>query len=133
MDWINKFYSRTGKWWGPAEVREITDRDRQRAASIKKWCGSGKKTVLELGSGYGNTAAATAEAGHDVIAVEISDRADFSEQFTKQKYKGSLKVIKEDFYNLKLDEKVDIVTYWNGFGIGEDSDQQRLLRKTADE
>ena len=34
MDWVHKFYSTTGKWWGPAESK-ITERDFDRAKIIK--------------------------------------------------------------------------------------------------
>jgi SAM-dependent methyltransferase len=91
MDWTKDFYSKTGAWWGSAEAT-ITDTDRARVETIKNICGIERKTILELGSGYGNTAAATAEAGYDVIGVEISDRADFANKFLEQSYAGSLKI-----------------------------------------
>ena len=76
MQWAKDFYSKTGRWWGPAEAN-ITERDRERAITIKRLIPSVRK-VLELGSGYGNTAAACAEAGIKVVGIEISDRYDFS-------------------------------------------------------
>jgi len=127
MDWINKFYSTTGRWWGPAEYK-ITKRDYQRAEKIRKY-NPNAKTVLELGSSYGNTASVCAEIGFDVTAVELSDRADFSRQYEQKQYKGSLKIIKDDFYRVSLGKRFDVVTYWNGFGIGTDSDQRKLLKR----
>jgi len=38
MDWIKSFYSKTGKWWGPAEVK-ITYRDYQRLKIVKRLLG----------------------------------------------------------------------------------------------
>ena len=131
MDWVKKFYSQTGKWWGPAESK-ITERDFERAKKITRLAPD-TKSILELGSGYGNTAAACARAGFDVTAVEISDRINFAKQFTDKKYSGSLKFIKADFYEVKFGNKFDVVTYWNGFGIGTDDDQKRLLTKIASE
>ena len=84
--------------------------------------------MLELGSGYGTTAAATAAAGHAVTAVEISDRVRFASRFG-----DSVTLINEDFYEVRLGGTFDAVTYWNGFGIGSDADQRRLLRRIAAE
>ena len=128
---MDNFYSTTGKWWGPAEST-ITDRDYDRVKLLQKICGD-SKTVLELGSGYGNTAAVTADAGYDVVANELSDRIDFSKKFAEQALKGQLNFIKGDFYTADLGKNFDVVAYWNGFGIGSDADQRRLLRRIAKE
>lgn len=132
MDWVKSFYSKTGKWWGPAEVK-ITDRDYKRLETVKRLNGSLPQSVLELGASYGNTAAVMAEAGIDVTAVEISDRADFAKEYTKNEYKGKLKFVKDDFYKVILNQKFDVVCYWNGFGIGSDNEQKTLLKRIADE
>jgi len=132
MDWIKIFYSNTGKWWGPAEVK-ITDRDYKRLETVKRLYGSLPKTTLELGSSYGNTASVFADAGIDVTAIEISDRADFAKKYAGKKHKGKLVFIKDDFYKINLSQKYDVVCYWNGFGIGTDEDQKKLLIKIAQE
>lgn len=132
VDWIKGFYSETGEWWGPVEAA-VTDNDRRRVDTIKRICGTSRKRLLELGTGYGNTAAATAEEGYEVTGVEISERAKFSDQFLSRKYRGSLKIIREDFYAVQLDSPFDIVTYWNGFGVGRDDDNRRLLKRIAHE
>ena len=72
------------------------------------------------------------EAGHHVTGVEISDRADFSEQFVEQLGRAS-RIVKDDFYTVQLDGRFDVVCYWNGFGIGSDNDQRALLRRVAAE
>lgn len=131
MDWMDNFYSTTGKWWGPAEWA-ITERDHERVRLLRKIC-SDAKNVLELGSGYGNTAAVTAGAGYNVVAIELSDRIEFSKKFAEQNLKGSLHFIKGDFYEVDVDNQFDAVTYWNGFGVGSDADQRKLLRRIAEE
>lgn len=42
---------------------------------------------------------------------------------------GTLTVLEADFFEVEFDGKFDIVAYWNGFGIGSDSDQRRLLSR----
>lgn len=129
MDWVKDFYSKTGTWWGKAEAR-ITDRDHRRVALLHEHSGDRPQRVLELGPGYGSTAAATAQAGHRVTAVEISDRAD---RVAFDAGPGTLTVIKDDFYAVQLADRFDVVSYWNGFGIGSDADQRRLLTRIATE
>ncbi|GAA3933968.1 methyltransferase [Amorphoplanes auranticolor] len=130
MQWVKDFYSRTGSWWGPAEAR-ISERDHQRLSLLHAHLGTEPAQVLELGAGYGSTAAVTAQAGHAVTAIEISDRADFAEELTIDAPGGSLTFIKDDFYSVDLPRQFDVVCYWDGFGVGSDADQRRLLRRIA--
>lgn len=128
MDWIRDFYSTTGRWWGKADAR-ITERDHHRVRLLREHAGGDAARVLELGAGYGTTAAAMAEAGHLVTAVEISDRVEFASRFAHE----SLTVLHADFYEVELPREFDVVCYWNGFGIGPDADQHKLLSHIATE
>ncbi|MGH2558717.1 MAG: class I SAM-dependent methyltransferase [Thermomicrobiales bacterium] len=130
MDWTQRFYSRTGRWWGPAESC-IGPRDHQRRATIERLCGPRRQRILDLGSSYGTTAAVLAHAGHEVVGVEISERIDFARQYERQATNGSPRFVRADFYEAAFDEPFDVVCYWNGFGIGDDADQRRLLRRIA--
>jgi len=131
MDWITPFYSTTGRWSGPAESR-LSARDHARAETIQRLVPHAKR-VLELGSGYGNTAAACAERGFDVVAVEISERVRFTQSFAARTYPGSLHFVHADFFDVELAGDFDAVTYWNGFGVGTDADQRRLLQRISSE
>lgn len=130
VDWVAGFYSRTGAWWGKAEAR-ITERDHRRVSLVHEHAGVQPKRVLELGSGYGTTAAAMARAGHSVTAVDISDRVNWAAEFAKDAGPGTLTVLRDDFYTVRLEGQFDVVCYWNGFGVGSDADQRRLLGRLA--
>lgn len=132
MDWINEFYSTTGTWWGPAESG-VTDRDQRRLATMERLCGHGAHRVLELGSAFGTTAFVMAQTGHDVVGVELTDRVGFARQYEGQSGPGSLQFIHADFYDVSFDTPFDVICYWNGFGVGTDADQRRLLRRMADD
>lgn len=132
VDWVRDFYSTTGTWWAAASAR-ITEQDRRRVSSVHSHTSSDPKRILELGAGWCVTAGALAQAGHDVTAIEISDRADSAGPFIRDAAPGRLSVIKDDFYAVQLSDQFDVVCYWNGFGVGTDDDQRRLLKRIADE
>lgn len=131
MEWVREFYSRSGSWWGGAEAR-LTERDHRRVDLLRAH-GSPEGRILELGSGYGSTAVAAALAGYVVTAVEVSDRADFTAGLAQDLAADCLTVHKADFYEVHLDQRFDAVCYWNGFGVGSDADQRRLLRRIGSE
>lgn len=121
------FFDTAAMWWGKPEIRDV---DRERAAAIARLCGDGPKRVLELGAGGGATAAATADLGHRVTAVELSPvRAGFARELAAGR---EVDVVEGDFFTVELDGRFDCVAYWNGFGVGSDADQRRLLRRMAD-
>ncbi|MFZ4585166.1 MAG: hypothetical protein ACOYNI_08035 [Acidimicrobiia bacterium] len=57
----------TGRWWGPAEAH-VTQIDAPRVETARSICANAPLRVLELGSGYGTTAVAAADAGYGVTA-----------------------------------------------------------------
>jgi SAM-dependent methyltransferase len=131
VEWVRDFYSVTGRWWGRAES-PVAQVDLDRVAALHAICGDTAKRILELGCGYGSTVAAMSDRGHIVTGVEVSERADFSEQFLEQ-LGGASRIVRDDFYTVDLDGRFDVVCYWNGFGIGSDAHQRTLLRRIADE
>lgn len=129
MDWI-KFCTTKSEWLGPTG---ILDHHRARAASIEKFCGEGPKRVLELGAGAGGAAAAMADLGHTVVAVEFTPlRAAHARELAAEARPGSLTILEADYYNVTLAEKFDLVCHWDCFGMDTDEDQRCLLRRIAE-
>ncbi len=129
LDWVKDFYDQSGIWWG-ANVDQ--DYYQERLGTLERLCGPGKKKVLDLGAGPGGTAATMADAGHDVVAVELSpERIAYAQELARLPHKGSLRVIEGDFYMVRLEERFDVVCCWEVFGLGSDADQRRLLRRIA--
>lgn len=128
--WIKDFYTQAGIWWGPDPQAEGIHP--ARVAAVERLCGPGHKRILELGSGSGASAAALADAGHAVVAVELSpSRATLARELAKIPRAGSLSVLEADFYTVALDARFDVVCCWETFGLGSDADQRRLLRRIA--
>ncbi|GCE29898.1 methyltransferase [Dictyobacter alpinus] len=130
MDWIKPFYTKKSEWFGPSGV---LDHHRTRAASIEKFCGTGPKRILELGAGAGGTAAAMADLGHTVVAIELSSlRTTYAKALAEEPRAGSLTILEADYYEVNMAEKFDLVCHWDSFGMGDDEDQRRLLQRIAD-
>ncbi|HEY0604568.1 MAG TPA: class I SAM-dependent methyltransferase [Herpetosiphonaceae bacterium] len=131
MDWVKDFYTRKSEWFGPSG---ILDHHRARAATVERLTGPGPKRVLELGAGAGGSAAATADLGHSVTAIELSPlRVAYARELATIPRAGSLTILEADFFTVDLAGPFDVITYWNGFGIGSDADQRRLLQRIAAE
>lgn len=129
MDWIEPFYTTRSRWFGPTG---IFAEHRARAADVERLCGPGAKRILELGAGGGGTAAAMVDLGYTVVAVELSPvRAQFARDLAKSR--PNLTVLEADFYSVDLQGRFDVVCYWDGFGVGRDDDQRRLLQRVSRE
>lgn len=128
MSWVERFYSRTGDWWGPAESG-VDAEDRRRAAIAAELVPSGA-SVLELGCGYGSTALAMVDIGFAVTGIDVSDRIDAAARVAPT---SALTFVRGDFFEATFDRRFEVVCYWDGFGVGTDDDQRRLLRRVADE
>jgi SAM-dependent methyltransferase len=92
------------------------------------------RRVLDLGAGPGGNAAALADAGYTVTAVELAPlRAAMARELAAKAHPGQMAVVEGDFYSVQLDGRFDVVCCWEVFGLGSDADQRRLLRRIAGE
>ncbi len=131
-EWVKDFYTQAGIWWGVDP--QAPGVHQTRVEIVERLCGAGSKKILELGAGSGVTAAVLADAGHNVVAVELSPtRADLARHLAKIPRKGALAILEGDFYTMELNERFDVVCCWETFGLGTDSDQRRLLNRIASE
>jgi len=131
MDWALQFYTKQNQWSGVYE-EPINEDHRLKAAWIEELTGAGHKRVLELGAGGGQVAAAMAELGHEVVAVEQAPTlAAHIQKLAATLPVGQLSVVQGDFYRVDLTGPFDVICYYDGFGIGSDADQRRLLERIA--
>lgn len=124
MTSVQRFYSQTDRWWGAAE-NMVDATDRSRASVLSRHCAP-HASVLELGCGYGTTVRACAEAGYVMTGIDFSARIDRAPA-------GEADFVQADFYEHRFDRSFDAVTYWDGFGVGSDQDQRRLLDRIGRE
>ena len=118
---IAEFFTIQSRRFGPSG---ILDHHRERAARLDQAL-NGRRTgrVLELGAGAGGTAAATAELGYEVTAIDLSPlRAQFARELAST-VSPAPTIVEGDFYSADLGSGYDAVVYWNGFGMNEDADE----------
>jgi len=128
--WNKDFYTQAGVWWGADP--QVPGVHKTRVETVARLCGAGSKKILDLGAGPGATAAALADEGHQVVAVElIPSRANFARELAKIPRKGSLTVLEDDFYGMELNQRFDLVCCWETFGLGTDADQRDLLNRIS--
>lgn len=131
MSWTQAFYSFQEQLTGCYEA-PIHPFHRELAARITAH-GGGPGRLLELGAGGGQFAVSAAQLGHEVTAVELLPQfGEHIERLAREK-NTSVRVVVGDFYEVEFGGPFDFVCYWDGFGIGEDADQRRLLRRMASE
>lgn len=128
MEWILDFYDKQNLWSG-IHKEEVSEGHREKAQLIEEFAGSGTKRILELGAGGGQNAAAMADLGHTVVAIELVPRnAEQARKLAESDAERKITVLNDDFYTVALNGQFDVVCYWDGFGIGTDADQRRLLQ-----
>lgn len=137
-DWTKDFYSKQASWlgleaiWAGLSGAHPSARAMRKAGAIERLAGPGPKRVLELGCGSGLVSAGIASLGHSVVAVDITPSAAASARRAAAEVpNGSMSVVEGDFFEVDLPGDFDVVCYSDGFGIGSDPDQRRLLTRIA--
>jgi SAM-dependent methyltransferase len=131
LGWVKVFYDQASIWWGPDP--QPSGVHPARVQTVQRLCGTAPRRILELGAGTGASAAALADAGYDVVGVDLSERTAYAAGLAARARAGSLSVVREDFYTVQLAGRFDIICCWETFGLGADADQRRLLRRMADD
>jgi len=131
MDWVKKFYTKQDEWAG-TYGEPVGAQHREKAAHVEIFGEARSLRVLELGCGGGQIASAIADLGHSVVAVDLNSRAiTRARRLASERSDERMRVVRGDFYSINLQEQFDVVCYFDGFGVGEDDDQRRLLRRVS--
>ena len=132
MDWMPGFYRRQFELLDAADPLMISPLHRELAASVLQ-IAMPPARVLEPGAGGGQVAAALADLGFDVVAIELlPEIAARAQELASTPRAGSMTVLQGDFYVIELSGTFDVVAYWDGFGIGSDADQRVLLGRVRE-
>lgn len=127
-NWAKPFYFRQNELCDVYNS-DIQGQHHQRAALIGIQHPSAQ-SVLELGAGGGQVACSTALVGHDTTALElVPEFSEHTKQLAFEHNIHNLTALNGDFYTIELSETFDVITYWDGFGIGTDDEQIQLLNR----
>ena len=129
MDWVRTFYRKQHEWSGVCAAT-VESWHREKAAALRLPARPGPYQILELGCGGGQMAVALAELGHQVVAIDLLPEAiACAKALAAQHQIQTIDWVEGDFYDFHSERQFDEVCYWDGFGIGTDRDQSRLLRR----
>jgi len=134
VDWVRDFYSRQHATLAHEGAEASAEYCAEKMSVINRLIPNPGKSLLELGAGNGMNAMACANLGFSVTALElIPECCERIKNYatTVGTTRRSIHVVQGDFYKIKLTEQFDLVTYWDGFGIGSDDDQIRLLKRIS--
>lgn len=131
MQWAEDFYTKQDAWSGCyTGLGEPRDDDHARivTATLAGW----KGRILEPGAGGGQSELATAQLGQVVTALElVGQLAAHARTLVPQADPGTLHIVEGNFYTLTIPDVFDAICYWDGFGVGTDAQQRRLLHRIA--
>lgn len=132
MNWVKDFNDRQFSWSKEQTNANLALLNDYLVDKMERFIDdSAPKKLLELGGGGGQFAVAASPKGYEVTVIELAPAAveHIYQLAKKHNVSDNLQVIRGDFYQVELDEQFDIICYWDGFGIGSDSDQQILLER----
>ena len=128
-DWAPGFYERQYQLLEDVGVWEIQPLHRERARQALMLIAPPAR-VLELGAGGGQFAASLADLGYAVVANELQPQAAArARDLASLPRAGTMTVLQGSFYDVTPPGRFDLIYSWDGFGIGSDADQRRLLRR----
>ena len=123
-NWVKPFYKRQFELYSPSY--KISEYDMSLSNEIIDQVGKPFNTILELGAGNGRLARALATFEKEVTTIELVPEIVES---AKQSYSDKVNSLCGNFYTIELVESFDVILYMDGFGIGTDIEQIKLLKR----
>ena len=133
MEWVKEFYDKQFEMMVSQGMSEPGKYHEETLKKVEKLAGREFNSILELGAGGGEFAATAAKEGYSVTAVElVPSRIENAKRLKEQMgINDRLTIIEGSFYEVELNQQFDLVCYLDGFGIGEDEDQLKLLQRMS--
>ncbi|MCD5323180.1 MULTISPECIES: class I SAM-dependent methyltransferase [Pontibacillus] len=128
MEWVKEFYNKQYELLTNNPMI-LTLRD-DLVDKMEELIESKPEKILELGAGTGQFAVAAAKRGYEVTVIELAPKAIEKMRTLARDHnvEDTLHIYEGDFYETTIKETFDCICYWDGFGIGTDTDQTKLLQ-----
>ncbi|ADV67429.1 class I SAM-dependent methyltransferase [Deinococcus maricopensis] len=127
MDWVHSFYDTQDELTG-CHSSGLHPHHHALAARLTAHRGQ-PGSLLELGAGGGQFAVAAAQVGHAVTALELRPSGTVHTQRLAALHGVQVNAMTGDFYTADPGGPFDMLAYWDGFGVGDDAEQARLLAR----
>lgn len=85
-------------------------------------------SMLDIGAGSGMLARAMSKRGTEMTTLELVPEL---VEYARSISDNSITILCGDFYTIELDQQFDVVSYMDGFGVGDDTDQLHLLKRIS--
>lgn len=120
-NWANEFYKMQYEFIGDYPEGYHTES----ANEILEQIGKKVHSMLELGAWDGSLARALSKHVNKITTVELIKEMAEKAEFLNP---DNIETIHGSFYDVQLTKKFDAIIYIDGFGVGTDDDQLKLLR-----
>lgn len=124
QSWVEPFYRKQFEWMD--QNVDMADAYTEFAQEVKEQVGKPFREMLDIGAGRGEVAKILAEQGVQMTTLELVPEL---VEFARERSDGQVRSYCGDFYTFILRETFDVVSYFDGFGIGSDEDQLHLLQR----
>lgn len=126
--WIIPFYQKQFEWLRDAE-EEMASYLQQDADKIEEQIGAQFESMLDIGAGIGSIARVLDTRGIEMTTLELVPEL---VEAARSRSPKSIDIHMGDFYTYTFSKQFDVVSYFDGFGIGTDDDQLTLLKRMKD-
>ncbi|MDN4608780.1 class I SAM-dependent methyltransferase [Sporosarcina highlanderae] len=123
--WVIPFYKKQFEW-----LRDIEDEMavylQKDADTIEEQIGVKFETMLDIGAGVGSIARTLDARGISMTTLELVPELVEAARLRSSK---TIDIHLGDFYTYEFSKQFDVVSYFDGFGVGTDDDQLKLLER----
>ncbi|MDW0117509.1 class I SAM-dependent methyltransferase [Sporosarcina thermotolerans] len=123
--WVIPFYQKQFEWLQDIED-EMTGYMQKEADTIEEQIGVKFKSMLDIGAGIGSIARTLDARGIAMTTLELVPEL---VEAAKRRSSKTIDIHLGDFYTHEFAKQFDVVSYFDGFGIGSDDDQLTLLKR----
>lgn len=128
MNWVENFYKKQFHYIKASLENSPRNYFQTEVQKITEQVGKQFTTILELGAGAGMIANELGAIDKQVTTVELVEEL---AAFAQKSAHPNVIALCNDFYTVELSQNYEVVLYLDGFGVGTDDEQLRLLKRIA--
>ncbi len=127
-EWVILFYKKQFEWLRDIE-EEMESYLNKEAEEIERQIGVKFESMLDIGAHIGSIARDLDARGIFMTTLELVPEL---VETARLRSSNTIDIHLGDFYTYTFSKQFDVVSYFDGFGIGSDEDQLTLLKRMKD-